>query len=83
MKPYDPILDKNTVVFSNQAVENVFSLLVKTLDETSTQYQISKQSWKLSFSKGKTYEYEDQEPIQEQASILIELMDAGDDIVAV
>ena len=48
MKLYDPSsVDKNTTIFTDQAVENVFSLLTTALDESNTPYQISEKSWKL------------------------------------
>lgn len=63
MKLYDPCsVDKNTTIFTDQAVENVFSLLTSALDESNTPYQISEKSWKLTFNKSRTYDMEKQKP---------------------
>lgn len=83
-KPYDPLVDSNTTVFTDQAVENIFPVLLETLEETGTPFNISEKTWKLTFTKSRTYEIEKgQKPYIEQATILVELMDAGDQGICV
>merc|ERR1712014_168013 len=87
MKPYNPQLAKTTAFFSFYTPVQILKELTDSLNSNNVSYNISNTNWKVTFIKtreeGNEETKEGEQVIREQASIQIELLDAGDGKVCV
>jgi serine/threonine protein kinase len=87
MKPYNPNLAKTTAFFTDYTPEQILKELTDSLSSNAIAYNISDKTWKVTFTKtrdeGSEESKEGEQVIREQASIQIELLDAGDGKVCV
>ena len=86
MKPYNPELAKTTAFFTDYTPEQVLKELSDSLNTNNTTHEISNKTWKLTFTKTNEEtqeESKDEIVMREQATIQIELLDAGDGKICV
>ena len=87
LKPYDQKLAKNTAFFTDYTPEEILNEITSSLEEHKIPFKISDKAMKLTFIKTREEQAEEQKDgeqvIREQATIQIELLDAGDGNVCV
>ena len=82
MRAYDSSAGNNPVIFSKEPVENLAMALFNMLSEESN-LEVSKKTWKLNFTSENRIDMPDKKLLKEKVQILIELLDAGDRLVAI
>ena len=87
MKPYVQKLAKTTAFFTDYTPEQILKELTDSLAQNSVAFEISDKTWKVTFTKTREEASEEskegEQVIREQATIQIELLDAGDGKVCV
>lgn len=76
MKPYNADLAKTTSFFTDYTPESILKMLTDSLTTSNTSYEISKNTWKVTYTKQRSEEESKSEEtlvIREQAIIQIEL----------
>jgi len=85
MKPYNAELTKTTAFFTDYSPESILKLLTDSLANSSTPYEISNKTWKVTYTKSREDDKKEEKDvvIKEQAVIQIELFDADNQRICV
>ena len=87
MKEYNKDLAKTTAFFTDYNVDRIFHDLIHSLESSGITFEISTKTWKLTYTKAREEEEKEVTQsdlvIREQATIQIELLDAGRNVAGV